>query len=68
MGKKEGGEFVVTYKEGGTRWKADWTDEEITENGETKVRIKLTGQGIRYPYTNDTKWESEALWKTGSSF
>lgn len=68
MSKKEGGSFVVTYKEGGARWRADWTDEKITEDGETGVRIVLKGQGIRYPYDKDTKWESVALWKTGSSF
>jgi len=68
MSKKEGGEFIVTYKEGGTRWKAGWTDEEVTGNGETKVRIVLKGQGIRYPYAKDTKWESVAIWKSGSSF
>lgn len=68
MSKKEEGSFVVTYKEGGTRWKADWTDEKFTEDGVTKVRTVLKGQGIRYPYEKDTKWESVALWKTGSSF
>ena len=68
MSKKEEGSFVVTYKEGGTRWKADWTDEEYTENGETRVKTVLKGQGLRYPYANDTKWESVSVWKTGSSF
>lgn len=67
MGKKEEGSFVVTYKEGGTRWKADWTDEESTENGETRVKTVLKGQGMRYPYANDTKWESVSVWKTGPS-
>jgi hypothetical protein len=68
MSKKEEGSFVVTYKEGGARWKADWTDEEYTENGETRVKTVLKGQGLRYPYANDTKWESVSVWKTGSSF
>ena len=68
MSSREGGSFVVTYKEGGTRWKADWTDEVYTENGENRVRTVLKGQGLRYPYAMDTKWVSESTWKSGSSF
>jgi hypothetical protein len=68
MSKKEEGTFIVTAKDGGTRWKANWTDEEFTDDGQARVRITLNGQGIRNPFTRDMSWKSVAVWKSGSSF
>ena len=68
MSKKEEGSFVVSDKEGGTRWKADWTSEEIIENGETRIKTVVRGQGIKNPFTREMRWESVSLWKSGDSF
>ncbi len=68
IGKREEGSMVTTYKGGGTRWKADWTTEKFTDNGETTVRLTLKGQGITNPFTRDMRWETVSVWKAGSAF
>ena len=68
MSKKEEGSFITSYKEGGTRWKATWTLDEFIENGESKVRLVLSAEGITNPFTRDMKWESVSVWKSGAAF
>ncbi|MCI0481803.1 MAG: DUF3108 domain-containing protein [Candidatus Dadabacteria bacterium] len=68
MSKNEEGSFITSYKEGGTRWKATWTLDEFIENGELKVRLVLSAQGITNPFTRDMKWVSVSVWKSGTAF
>ena len=68
MGNKETGSFITSYKDGGVRWKADWTMEQFEENKEKRIKLVLKGKGINSPFTEETTWEAVSTWKTEAEF
>lgn len=63
MGQKESGTMIVDYKDGGTKWTADWTAEQYKENGVNHLRITFTGKGLLYPYSENVTWVSDSIFK-----
>ena len=68
MGETESGTMIVDYKEGGTKWTADWTTEQFTENGENYFKITFEGKGLLYPFSENATWVSESVFKAQGSF
>ncbi len=68
MGTKERGAVITSEKGGGTRWKAEWTLEQITMDGQRVVRFTEAGQGRYSPFHQEVRWTVEAFWKAGETF
>jgi len=68
MSQREEGTIVTTYKEGGPRWKADWTSELYVENKEPRFKLVFKAKGLTSPFSEDMTWESISVWKAGGDF
>ncbi len=68
MSAKESGTMVVDYKDGGTKWTADWTAEQFTQNGENFLKITFKGKGLLYPFSENATWVSESIFKAQDTF
>ncbi|MBI3989881.1 MAG: DUF3108 domain-containing protein [candidate division NC10 bacterium] len=68
MDAKERGAVVTSAKNGGVRWEAEWTMEQVTVNGQRLVRFTETGQGLYSPFREEVRWTLEAFWKTEDAF
>lgn len=68
MSAKESGTMIVDYKEGGTKWTADWTAEQFTQNGENFLKLTFEGKGLLYPFSENATWVSESIFKADGSF
>lgn len=68
MSVKESGTMIVDYKDGGTKWTADWTAEQFTQNGENFLKITFKGKGLLYPFSENATWVSESIFKAQDSF
>lgn len=68
MDAKERGALVTFAKNGGVRWKAEWTLEQVTVNGQRLVRFTETGQGRYSPFKEEVRWTLEALWNAEDAF
>ena len=66
----EKGTIVTEYKDGGIRWKADWTTNIYTENGVTKFKLVFNAEGATTPFSRNQKltWQSIAIWKAEDKF
>jgi len=68
MSAKESGTMVVEYKEGGTKWTADWTTEQFTRDGENFLKLTFEGKGLLYPFSENVTWVSESIFKAQDTF
>lgn len=64
----EKGTIVTDYKDGGERWRADWTASTFEENGVKKFKLVFIASGVTSPFTQKTTWRSEAIWKADDEF
>lgn len=68
MDAREHGAVVTSEKDGGVRWKAEWTLEQVTINEQRVVRFTEAGQGRYSPFSQEVRWTLEALWKAEGTF
>ena len=68
MRVKESGTMVVEYKDGGTKWTADWTAEQFTQDGENFLKLTFKGKGLLYPFSENATWVSESIFKAQDTF
>ncbi len=64
----EKGTIVTEYKDGGVRWKADWTTDVYTENGVKKFKLIFDAKGVTSPFTQKATWRSVSIWKAEDEF
>ena len=68
METNERGTIVTEYVDGGVRWKSDWHTEVYKENGITKFKLVFDARGVTSPFTFESTWRSEAVWKAEGDF
>src|SRR5262245_36342607 len=67
-GQAERGTVVTKAKDGGQRWKADWTMERTQSEGQDVIRMTETGQGVYSGFNGNVRWTIEAWWTGEDSF
>jgi Protein of unknown function (DUF3108) len=67
-GQMERGTVVTKTKDGGPRWKADWTMERTQSEGQDVIRMTETGQGVYSGFNGNVRWTIDAWWTGGDSF
>ena len=58
----DSGAVVVSAKNGGLRWTANWNMEPIERDGKKAVRFTERGQGHLSPFSGEVRWSLESVW------
>lgn len=61
------GAVIVSAKNGGRRWTANWTMEPFERDGKKAVRFTERGQGHVSPFTGEVRWTLESVWSAEGS-
>jgi hypothetical protein len=56
------GAVVVSTKNGGVRWRANWTMEPFEKDGRKAVRFTERGEGHISSFAGEVRWSLESVW------